>query len=103
MYKIKKGDIVKVITGKDKGKQGKVLLVDVKNHKVLVEGANMVTKHQKAGKTKGAQESSIIKKESFIDLSNVMLVIDGKPTKVGFEINNGKKYRFAKKTKKTIK
>ena len=103
MYKIKKDDIVKVITGKDKGKQGKVLMVDVKNHKVLVEGANMVTKHQKAGKTPGAQESSIIKKESFIDLSNVMLVIDGKPTKVGFKIDNGKKYRFAKKTNKTIK
>lgn len=103
MYKIKKDDIVKVITGKDKGKQGKVLVVDVKNHKVLVEGANMVTKHQKAGKTQGAQESSIIKKESFIDISNVMLVIDGKPTKVGFKVDNGKKYRFAKKTKKTIK
>ena len=103
MNKIKKNDIVKVITGKDKGKEGKVLKVDVNNHKVLVEGVNMVSKHQKAGKTKGAQESAIIKIEAMIDISNVMLVIDGKPTRVGFKVDGKKKFRVAKKTGKTIK
>ena len=103
MNKIKKDDIVKIITGKDKGKQGKVLSVDHKNHKILVEGANMVSVHQKAGKTKGAQESAIVKREAFIDVSNVMLVIDGKPTRVGFKVEGDNKFRIAKKTGKVVK
>ena len=103
MYKIKKDDVVIVTTGKDKGKSGKVLTVDAKNHAVLVAGVNVVTKHQKAGKSKGANESAIIKKESFIDISNVMLSIDGKATRVGFKIDGEKKVRVAKKTGKVIK
>ena len=63
MYKIKKDDIVKVITGKDKGKEGKVLFVDTKNHKILVSGINKVKKHQKAGRTQGANESAITKRK----------------------------------------
>lgn len=103
MYKIKKDDVVIVITGKDKGKSGKVLTVDTKNHKLIVEGVNLVSKHQKAGKSKGAAESAIIKKESFIDVSNVMLSVDGKATRVGFKKDGDKKVRFAKKTGKVIK
>lgn len=103
MNKIIKGDIVKIITGKDKGKQGKVLKVDIAGHRVYVEGANMRTVHQKAGKTKGAENSAIVKIEGPLDISNVMLVVGGTPTKVGFKVEGDKKYRFAKKTGKTIK
>ena len=99
----KVGDKVNVIAGKDKGKSGKVMTVDIKNHQVLVQGINMVTKHQKAGKTKGAVESAIIKKESFLDVSNVMLSVDGKATRVGFKMDGNKKVRVAKKTGKVIK
>ncbi|MDO5563814.1 MAG: 50S ribosomal protein L24 [Eubacteriales bacterium] len=103
MNKIKKDDTVRVITGKDKGKDGKVISVDMKNHKILVQGVNTVKKHQKAGKTPGAKESGIITKEMPLDISNVMLVVDGKVTKVGFKIENDKKVRIAKKTKKEIR
>ena len=103
MNRIKKDDIVKVIAGKDKGKDGKVLSVDIKNHKVLVEKVNIVSKHQKAGKVQGANESAIIKKEAPIDISNVMLVVDGKVTKVGFKKDGDKKVRVAKKSGKIIK
>ena len=103
MYKIKKDDVVIVIAGKDKGKNGQVLSVDHKNHKILVKGVNIVKKHQKAGKTKGATESSIIERENWIDISNVMLSIDGKATRVGFKIDGNNKYRVAKKTGKVIK
>lgn len=103
MMKIKKDDTVKVITGKDKGKEGKVIHVDTKNNKILVAGVNIATKHQKAGKTPGAQESGIIKKEMPIDISNVMLVVDGTKTKVGFKVDGNKKIRIAKKTGKEIR
>ena len=103
MNKIKRDDVVVVITGKDKGKSGKVMTVDHAKHKVLVQGVNMVTKHQKAGKTKGAAESAIIKKENWLDISNVMLQVDGKATRVGFKMEGDKKVRVAKKTGKVIK
>ena len=69
--KIKKGDTVKVIAGKDREKEGKVLSVDVKNHKVLVEGINMVSKHTKPNAAN--QQGGIVEKEAPIDISNVML------------------------------
>ena len=103
MNKIKKDDVVIVITGKDKGKNGQVISVDHKNQKILVKGVNMVKKHQKAGKTKGATESAIIEKENWLALSNVMLSVDGKATRVGFKIDGDNKYRVAKKTGKVIK
>lgn len=103
MYKIKKDDVVIVITGKDKGKNGQVLSVDHKNNKILVKGVRLVKKHQKAGKTKGATESGIIERENWIDISNVMLSVDGKATRVGFKIEGDKKVRVAKKTGKVIK
>ncbi len=96
MLKIKKGDTVQVIAGKDTGKSGKVIRVDVKAKKVLVEGINMMTKHTKPSAAN--QNGGIVHQEALIDISNVMLVVDGKPTRVGFEVRDGKKVRIAKKT-----
>ena len=98
--KIKKGDTVKVIAGKSKGKEGKVLSIDHKNNKVVVEGANMVTKHEKPSMKN--QNGGIVQQEAPFDLSNVMRVVGGKTTRVGFRVENGKKVRFAKATGKTI-
>ena len=98
--KIKKGDTVKVIAGKDKGKEGKVISVDVKNGKVIVEGANMITKHAKPSQAN--PNGGIVQKEAAIDSSNVMLVVGGKATRVGFEVKDGKKVRVAKATGKVI-
>lgn len=96
--KIKKGDNVKVITGKDKGKEGKVIAVV--DSKVLVEGVNMVTKHSKASQSN--PKGGIIHQESPIDISNVMYVHKGKVTKIGFTTKEGKKgtekVRIAKTT-----
>ena len=100
MFKIKKGDTVKVIAGKDKDKEGKVLSVDQKNNKVLVEGINMITKHSKP--SAGNPNGGIIQKEAAIDASNVMLVHEGKATRVGFKMEGDKKVRFAKATGKVI-
>ncbi len=94
--KIKKGDTVKVITGKDNGKEGKVISVDRKRNKVLVEGVNIVTKHTKPSAAN--QNGGIIQKEAPIDVSNVMYVHKGKATRVGFRFENDKKVRFAKST-----
>ena len=94
--KIKKGDTVKVIAGKDKDKEGKVLSVDKKNGKVVVEGVNMVTKHAKP--SAADQNGGIIQKEAALDMSNVMYVYKGKPTRIGFKVENDKKVRFAKST-----
>lgn len=100
MHKIKKDDMVKIICGKDKNKQGKVLSYDSKTNKVLVEGCNIVTKHSKP--SAGNPQGGIIHKEAPIDASNVMLVVDGEATRVGFRVEGDKKVRFAKKTGKTI-
>ncbi len=98
MHKIKKNDLVKVITGKDRDKTGKVL--HVKDGKVLVEGCNMVTKHTKP--SAGNPQGGIVRKEAAMDISNVMLVVDGKATRVGFQVKDGKKVRVAKATGKVI-
>ena len=100
MFKIKKGDTVKVIAGKDKDKEGKVLTVDQKNNKVVVEGVNMTTKHTKPSAAN--PNGGIIQKEAAIDASNVMLVHEGKATRVGFKMEGDKKVRFAKATGKVI-
>ena len=92
--KIKKDDLVQVITGKDKGKSGKVLSVDTKNNKVLVEGVNMVSKHSKPSMTN--QQGGIIEKEAPIDISNVMYVHKGKPVRIGFQGEKKDKDRVAK-------
>ena len=99
-FKIRKGDTVKVIAGKDNGKEGKVLSVDAKNNKVVVEGVNVIKKHTKPSMAN--QNGGIITKEAPIDASNVMYVHKGKATRVGFKIENDKKVRFAKTTGEVI-
>jgi len=98
--KIKKGDSVRVIAGADKGNEGKVLSVDTKNHRVVVEGVHMVKKHQKPSMAN--QNGGIIEQEAPIDISNVMLLSDGKVSRVGFSVEGDKKVRVAKATGKTI-
>lgn len=95
-YKIKKGDTVKVIAGKDNDKEGKVIAVDTKNHRVLVEGVNMVTKHTKPSAAN--QQGGIVETEAYIAVSNVMYLHKGQPTRIGFKMDGDKKVRFAKKT-----
>ena len=99
-YKIKKGDTVKVIAGKDKDKEGKVIAVDTKNHRVLVEGVNMVTKHTKPSAAN--QQGGIVETEAYIAVSNVMYLHKGQPTRIGFKMDGDKKVRVAKATGKVI-
>ena len=96
--KIKKGDLVQVIAGKDKGKEGKVL--SVKDGKVVVEGVNTVTKHAKPSQAN--PQGGIIKKEAAIDISNVMYSHKGKVTRIGFKVDGDKKVRVAKSTGEVI-
>ena len=98
--KIKRNDMVKVIAGKDIDKEGKVLSVDAKNHKVVVEGINMATKHTKPSMAN--QQGGIVHQEGPIDASNVMYVHNGKPTRIGFKMDGDKKVRFAKSTGEVI-
>ena len=98
--KIKVGDTVKVIAGKDKGKEGQVLKVDHKNGRVVVKGVNMITKQNK----QSAQNPNggIVNVEGSIDVSNVMYVKDGVATRVGFDVVDGKKVRVAKKANNAV-
>lgn len=96
--KIKKGDTVKVITGKDKGKEGKVTAV--KAGKIVVEGVNTVSKHTKPSQSN--PNGGIIHQEAPIDVSNVMYVNKGKTTRVGFKMDGDKKVRYAKSTGEVI-
>lgn len=98
--KLKAGDKVVVIAGKDKGKEGKILVVDRKKNRVIVEGVNMISKHQKPNQRN--QQGGIIKKENFLDASNVMYSLNGKGTRIGIKIEDGKKVRIAKKTGEKI-
>ena len=98
--KIKKGDTVKVIAGKDCNAEGKVISVDAKKGKVLVEGVNMITKHAKPSQSN--PNGGIIQREAPIDISNVMLVYKGKATRVGFKMDGERKVRYAKATGEVI-
>ena len=98
--KIKKGDTVRVIAGADKDNEGKVIAVNKKNHTVLAEGVNMIKKHTKPSMAN--QNGGIIEQEGPIDISNVMLLVDGKTTRVGFQMDGDKKVRVAKATGKVI-
>ena len=103
MNKIKKGDQVIVLTGKDKGRQGQVIQV-TKNRKVLIENVNLVKKHQKGNPNTG-EESGILEKEMPIHISNVMLLnpITKKGDKVGFKIlEDGRKVRFFKSNNEVV-
>ena len=98
--KIKTGDTVKVIAGKDKDKEGKVIAVNKKDGRVLVEGVNMLTKPTKPSAAN--QNGGIVHQERYIDASNVMLMHKGQATRVGFKMDGDKKVRFAKKTGEVI-
>ena len=101
---IRKGDTVKVIAGDDKGKEGKVLEVVTAKSRVIVEGINMITKHEKP--SAGKPEGGIKKTEASIHISNVMLIdpASGKTTRVGRKLNEkGKLQRYSKKTGELIK
>jgi large subunit ribosomal protein L24 len=103
--KIKKGDTVVVIAGKDKGAKGKVIQAYPKTNKVLVEGVNRIKKHTRISQTqRGAQSGGIVTQEAAIDVSNVMIVgDDGKPTRVGYKIDDdGRKVRISRRTGKEI-
>ena len=98
--RLKKGDNVVVIAGKDKGKEGTILSVDRKHNKVIVEGINMITKHVKPNAMN--QQGGIVTKEGYIHASNVMYLHNGKATRLGAVIKDGKKVRIAKKTGEII-
>ena len=99
--KIKKGDRVMVLAGKDKGRQGNVLKVMPKDERVVVEGLNMVQRHTKP--TQGDPQGGIKNKEAALHVSNVAIVDSkGKPTRVGFRIEGDKKVRVAKTTGEVI-
>jgi large subunit ribosomal protein L24 len=103
--KIKKGDTVLVVAGKDKGAKGKVIAAYPKLDKVLVEGVNRVKKHTKIRTTqRGAKTGGIITQEAPIHVSNVMVLDEtGKPTRVGYRIDdNGAKVRIARTTGKEL-
>jgi large subunit ribosomal protein L24 len=103
--KIKKGDTVVVIAGKDKGAKGKVIQAYPARNKVLVEGVNRIKKHTRVSQTqRGAQSGGIVTQEAAIDVSNVMIVgDDGKPTRVGYKIDDeGRKVRISRRTGKEI-
>ncbi|MFD1326493.1 50S ribosomal protein L24 [Mycoplana ramosa] len=97
MQKIRKGDKVVVLTGKDKGRTGEVIQVMPKEDRAVVRGINMVKRHQRQTQS---QEAGIITKEASIHLSNIAIADpkDGKPTRVGFKIEGDKKVRVAKRS-----
>lgn len=99
--KIKKGDTVVVITGEDRGKSGKVLEVFPKENRALVAGIRIISKHTKPNAQN--QQGGIVKKESPINISNLMLSVGGNATRVGRKIEDGKSVRIAKNTGEVIK
>ena len=100
MQKIRKGDKVVVLTGKDKGRTGEVIQVLPKEDRAVVRGVNMVKRHQRQTQ---AQEAGIINKEASLHISNIAIADkDGKPTRVGFKVVEGKKVRVAKRSGEVI-
>jgi large subunit ribosomal protein L24 len=102
--RIKVDDEVIVVGGKDRGKRGRVLRVEPKKDRLYVEGLNIVKRHQRPRQVAGAQRSEqvggVIEKEGPIHLSNVMLLDpqDGKPTRIGIELQDGKRFRISRRT-----
>jgi large subunit ribosomal protein L24 len=101
MQKIRKGDEVVVLTGKDKGRKGSVLQVLPKDNRAIVSGINVVKRHQRQTAN---SEGGIISKEASIDLSNLALLDpkDSKPTRVGFRMEGDRKVRFSKRSGEVI-
>jgi len=98
---VKIGDSVVVIAGTAKGSEGSILSIDRKKNRVIVEGANMIKKHVKPSASN--PQGGIVESAAGIHISNVMLVVDGKPTKTGRKDDNGKLVRYSKKTGEVIK
>ena len=98
--KLKKGDTVRVIAGKDKDKEGKIQSINVKDNTAIVEGVNMITKHTKPSAANA--QGGIVTTEGPINLSNLMYVVGGKVTRLGFSEKDGKKVRVAKATGEVI-
>jgi large subunit ribosomal protein L24 len=98
--RIKKGDTVQVIAGKDKGKSGRVISVDYKKKRVVVEGVNIISKHEKPSAQN--QDGGIVHREAALDLSNVMYEYKGKPVRIGFRFEGGKKVRFERRAGETV-
>lgn len=98
--KIKSGDTVRVMAGDHKGEEGKVVAVFPNKNRAIVEGVNMISKHAKPSAQN--PQGGIVKKEAAIDISNLMLLENGEPTRVGFRMEGDKKVRFSKKTDKAI-
>jgi len=99
--RVRQGDEVIVISGKDRGKRGKILRVEPKKERVFVEGLNIVKRHQRPTQTAaGQQAGGVIEREGPIHVSNVMLVDpkDGKPTRIGVQIEDGKRLRVSKRS-----
>jgi large subunit ribosomal protein L24 len=102
--RIKEGDQVVVVGGKDRGKKGKVLRVEPRKNRLYVEGLNIVKRHQKPRQVAGAQRAEqvggVIEREGPIHISNVMVVDpkDGKPTRLGIEVEDGRRYRVARRS-----
>ena len=94
--RLKKNDTVRIIAGKDKGRTGKIIQIDPVKERVIVQGANMVTKTMK--KRNAQDKGGIMEVEAPIHVSNVQLVSKDKVSRVGYRIENGKKIRYAKKT-----
>ncbi|MEI6447929.1 MAG: 50S ribosomal protein L24 [Actinomycetes bacterium] len=106
--KIRKGDTVQVVSGKDRGKKGEVLRVDTEKSKVFVEGLNMIKRHvrpeQVAGADRAETVGGVISQEGPIHVSNVMLLDpkDGKPTRIGVTREGGQRIRIAKRSGEKI-
>lgn len=98
--KIKSGDTVTVIAGDHKGSEGKVMSVDRENNKAIVEGVNVVKKHEKPSAQN--PQGGIVEKEAPIHVSNLSLMENGEAVRVGFDIKDGKKVRVSKKTGEII-
>lgn len=99
--KIKKGDTVKVISGNYRGKTGKVLKVLPDRNRAIVEGINFIKRHSRPSQNN--PQGGIIEREASIHLSNLMLVVNNTPTRVGYQrLEDGKKVRFAKKIGETV-
>ena len=99
--KLKRGDMVKVMAGKDLGREGRILLIDRAKNRVVVEGLNLQTKHQKSNRTN--QSGGIVRSEAPLHLSNVMYLHKNKPTRLGYQVQVTEKEIDGKKVKVTVK
>ena len=98
--KIKSGATVKVIAGEQKGKEGKIITIFREKNRAIVEGVNMVSKHTKPSAQ--SPQGGIVKKEASLHISNLMLVVKGEATRVGYKVEGDKKVRFSKKSGEVI-